>query len=144
MAQNSVYIGNIAWGTTEQQIGDTFANFGDVTGVKICTDDTGRSRGFGFVDFQDGSVVPGVITQMTGYNLNGRKLKVGHATGPNKGQGNFQNNMQQQSEPQYNNQQQYGHQQAPQQQYGQQQQHHQQQQHQQQQHVSMQQQQQQY
>jgi len=123
MAQssNSVYVGNIAWGTTEQQIGDTFANFGDVTAVKIKTDDTGRSRGFGFVDFSDGSVVPVVITQMNGYTLNGRKLKVGHASGPNKGQGQFQNNAQQQFEPQHNNQQQMQ-QNASYQQYGQQQQ----------------------
>ena len=71
----SVYVGNIAWRTTEQEIGDTFANFGYVTSVKIITDkETGRSKGFGFVEFQDPSLLQTVIGQMNGYNLNGRQL----------------------------------------------------------------------
>jgi cold-inducible RNA-binding protein len=97
----SVYVGNIAWRTTEQEIGDTFANFGYVTSVKIITDkETGRSKGFGFVEFQDPSLLQTVIGQMNGYNLNGRQLRVNAANGGQGRQqmgqqgGNF-NNMQQ-------------------------------------------------
>lgn len=72
---NSIYVGNIAWRTTEQEIGDTFANFGYVNSVKIITDkETGRSKGFGFVEFAERGVIPGVIQQMNGYMLNGRQL----------------------------------------------------------------------
>lgn len=79
---NSIYVGNIPWRTTEQEIGDTFANFGYVNTVKIITDQqTGRSKGFGFVEFADASIIPSVIQQMDGYNLNGRHLRVGSATG---------------------------------------------------------------
>lgn len=92
---NSVYVGNIAWRTTEQEIGDTFANFGYVSSVKIITDkETGRSKGFGFVEFQDNSILPMVIQQMNGYNLNGRQLRVNMASGTNNNQ-NRQNQNQQ-------------------------------------------------
>lgn len=95
----SVYVGNIAWRTTEQEIGDTFANFGYVSSVKIITDkETGRSKGFGFVEFQDNSLLQTVIQQMNGYNLNGRQLRVNAANGGQNRQmqqNNF-NNMQNQ------------------------------------------------
>lgn len=88
--QNSIYVGNIAWKTTEQEIGDTFANFGYVNSVKIITDkDTGRSKGFGFVEFSERAVIPAVISQMNGYTLNGRQLRVNQASGVNK-QGQMQ------------------------------------------------------
>lgn len=78
----SVYVGNIAWRTTEQEIGDTFANFGYVNSVKIITDkETGRSKGFGFVEFADAQILHTVIQQMNGYNLNGRQLRVNAANG---------------------------------------------------------------
>ena len=87
----SVYVGNIAWRTTEQEIGDTFANFGYVNSVKIITDkETGRSKGFGFVEFADAQILHTVIQQMNGYNLNGRQLRVNMASGTNN---NGQNNM---------------------------------------------------
>merc|ERR1712203_64464 len=67
------------------------ANFGYVNSVKIITDkETGRSKGFGFVEFQDQSILPMVIQQMNGYNLNGRQLRVNMASGTNN---NGQNNM---------------------------------------------------
>lgn len=90
----SVYVGNIAWRTTEQEIGDTFANFGYVNSVKIITDkETGRSKGFGFVEFADAQILNTVIQQMNGYNLNGRQLRVNAANGGQNrqmgGQGGF-------------------------------------------------------
>lgn len=95
---HSVYVGNIAWRTTEQQLGDTFANFGYVNSAKIITDpESQRSRGYGFVEFADPSVIDRVIKQMNEYNLNGRKLRVGRASGGQQRQqqnNNFQNQYQ--------------------------------------------------
>lgn len=89
--ENSLYVGNIAWRTTEQEIGDTFANFGAVKSVRIITDkETGRSKGFGFVEYGTDALgqhatmneyLHTVISQMQGYNLNGRQLRVNMAAG---------------------------------------------------------------
>jgi len=77
----SIFVGNIAWGISEQQLGDEFANFGNVNSVKIITDrDTGKSRGFGFVDFADASCIPNAIKNMDGKSLGGRQLRVNEAT----------------------------------------------------------------
>lgn len=96
--ENSLYVGNIAWRTTEQEIGDTFANFGSVKSVRIITDkETGRSKGFGFVEYapeaqgQHSSMseyLHTVISQMQGYNLNGRQLRVNMAAGVQQNQNN--------------------------------------------------------
>lgn len=96
--ENSLYVGNIAWRTTEQEIGDTFANFGAVKSVRIITDkETGRSKGFGFVEYgaeamgQHSSMseyLHTVISQMQGYNLNGRQLRVNMAAGVQQNQNN--------------------------------------------------------
>jgi RNA recognition motif-containing protein len=112
--QNSIYVGNIAWKTTEQEIGDTFANFGYVNSVKIITDkETGRSKGFGFVEFSDRGVIQSVIKQMNGYTLNGRQLRVNQASGVK--QNNHPQQHQQQQQNQFAQQQFMG--QIPQQQF---------------------------
>merc|ERR1719238_919102 len=97
--ENSLYVGNIAWRTTEQEIGDTFANFGAVKSVRIITDkETGRSKGFGFVEYgieaqgQHSSMAEylhTVISQMQGYNLNGRQLRVNMAAGVQQNNNNM-------------------------------------------------------
>merc|ERR1712117_163311 len=94
--ENSLYVGNIAWRTTEQEIGDTFANFGSVKSVRIITDkETGRSKGFGFVEYAADAqaqhstmseFLHTVISQMQGYNLNGRQLRVNMAAGVQQNQ----------------------------------------------------------
>jgi len=125
--QNAIYVGNIAWRTTEQEIGDTFANFGYVNNVKIITDkETGRSKGFGFVEFQEPELIPHVIAQMNGYNLNGRQLRVNRASGTTNnnqgqgGQGGQNGQRQQQGNMGMQGQQQMNFMQQPQQQMGQQ------------------------
>ena len=48
----SIYVGNLPWSATEEQIQDLFASYGTVHSVKLITDrETGRARGFGFVAF---------------------------------------------------------------------------------------------
>ena len=52
----NIYVGNISWGLTDQDLENVFAEYGTVTSAKIITDRaTGRSRGFGFVEMSDGA-----------------------------------------------------------------------------------------
>ena len=52
----NIYVGNISWGLTDQDLENVFAEYGTVDSAKIITDRaTGRSRGFGFVEMSDGA-----------------------------------------------------------------------------------------
>jgi len=76
----SVFVGNIAWQTTEQELGDAFARYGAVNSVKIIQDrETGRSKGFGFIEFADPSCIDNAIRNMDGQDMNGRPLRVNAA-----------------------------------------------------------------
>lgn len=76
----SIFVGNIAWRTTEQELGDAFANWGPVSSVKIIQDrETGRSKGFGFVEYSDASCINNAIEKMNGYDIGGRQLRVNAA-----------------------------------------------------------------
>lgn len=76
----SVFVGNIAWSTSEQELGDAFARYGPVNSVKIIQDrETGRSKGFGFIEFADASCIDNAIRAMDGCEINGRALRVNAA-----------------------------------------------------------------
>ena len=50
----NIYVGNISYSTSEDDLRDLFARYGEVTAVRVITDrDTGRSKGFGFVEMTD-------------------------------------------------------------------------------------------
>ncbi|MDO4840780.1 MAG: RNA-binding protein, partial [Desulfovibrionaceae bacterium] len=50
----SIYVGNLPWSATEEQVQDLFAAYGTVLSVKLISDrETGRARGFGFVEMED-------------------------------------------------------------------------------------------
>ena len=50
-----LYVGNLSYNTSEDELRDAFAQYGEVASAKIITDrDTGRSKGFGFIEFNDG------------------------------------------------------------------------------------------
>ena len=52
----NIYVGNISWGLSDQDLENVFAEYGTVTSAKIITDRmTNRSRGFGFVEMSDGA-----------------------------------------------------------------------------------------
>ena|SRR5215510_13791702 len=74
-----IYVGNLSFQTTENDLNDLFATFGAVEAVSIITDrDTGRSKGFGFVTMnQDGAEQ--AISQLNGTEHNGRALTVNEA-----------------------------------------------------------------
>ena len=73
-----LYVGNLSFETTEMEIKDLFAQAGQVDTVRIIMDrDTGRSKGFGFVEMQEGG--DKAIAQMNGKDFNGRALTVNEA-----------------------------------------------------------------
>ena len=71
----NIYVGNISWGLTDQDLENVFAEYGTVDSAKIITDRaTGRSRGFGFVEMSDGAEA--AIEALTGTEVDGRELVV--------------------------------------------------------------------
>ena len=71
----NIYVGNISWGLSDQDLENVFAEHGTVTSAKIITDGaTGRSRGFGFVEMSDGGEA--AIESLNGTEVDGRELVV--------------------------------------------------------------------
>src|SRR5438132_14052072 len=78
---NRLFVGNLPFDTTESQVRDLIAGGGrTVHSVKIVTDkDTGRSRGFAFVDVEDDAQAQAAIAELNGKDFNGRALVVNEA-----------------------------------------------------------------
>jgi len=75
----TLYVGNLPWTLTEDELAEAFRTLGEVQAVRIITDrDTGRSRGFGFVEV-DGVELEEAVEAMNGFELRGRRLSVGRA-----------------------------------------------------------------
>jgi RNA recognition motif-containing protein len=73
----NIYVGNMSLETTEDELREAFAAFGDVATVKIVRDGTtGESRGFGFVGMPSESEAKTAVTEMNGHELKGQELKV--------------------------------------------------------------------
>lgn len=74
-----LYIGNLSWQTSEAELRDYFAGFGQVESASIISDrETGRSRGFGFVEMDDAGARK-AIAEADGRELGGRPLRVSEA-----------------------------------------------------------------
>lgn len=74
-----IYVGNLSYQTTEADLSDLFEQVGKVDSVNIITDrDTGRSKGFGFVEMDDADAEK-AIAQFNGVEMNGRALTVNEA-----------------------------------------------------------------
>jgi RNA recognition motif-containing protein len=75
-----LYVGNLSFTTSEDVLRDAFAAFGKLKSVKILTDrDTGKSRGFGFVEFAEDKDGDTAIHTMNGSEVDKRKLVVNEA-----------------------------------------------------------------
>jgi RNA recognition motif-containing protein len=73
------FVGNLAWSVGDQQLESLFSQYGDVQSARVITDrDTGRSRGFGFVEM-DTNDAAGVISATNGQEIDGRALRVNEA-----------------------------------------------------------------
>ncbi len=76
----NIYVGNLAYGVTENELKDAFGAFGDVTSAKIISDRmTGRSKGFGFVEMPDQTQGEAAIKGLDGSALSDRNITVNEA-----------------------------------------------------------------
>ena len=84
----NIYVGNIPYTVDEAQLEDLFGGYGTVVSAKIIIDrDTGRSKGFGFVEMDDNDEGNDAIANLNDYELDGRKLKVNEARPRNNDRG---------------------------------------------------------
>ena len=75
-----LYVGNLSFKTSEDQLRDLFAAFGDVTSASLVMDrDTGRPRGFGFVEMPNDAEANAAMAALNGKNIDGRDLTVNEA-----------------------------------------------------------------
>jgi len=79
MSENKIYVGNLSFNTTQEELTDEFSQFGELTDVKLIIDrETGRSKGFAFLTYssQDGMQA---ALEMNGREVGGRPLRVNQA-----------------------------------------------------------------
>lgn len=75
-----LYVGGLPYQTTEQDLGDFFAQIGEVTQASVITDrETGRSKGFGFVEMASDEEAQAAIAQLNGSMLGNRTITVNEA-----------------------------------------------------------------
>ena len=75
-----LYVGNLPWTFNNNQLLDTFKPHGSVISAKVVTDkESGKSRGFGFVEMENDNDANSAIKSLNGSELNGRKLVVASA-----------------------------------------------------------------
>ena len=76
----NIYVGNLAFSTDSAALRSLFAQYGEVTKAQVIEDrDTGRSRGFGFVEMASADEAQKAIDQLNGSNVDGRQLNVNEA-----------------------------------------------------------------
>jgi len=83
-----LFVGSLSWDTTDDGLHQAFARFGEISEAKVINDrDTGRSRGFGFVTFEDGNSADQAISELDGTELDGRTIRVNEAQEKSRGGG---------------------------------------------------------
>jgi RNA recognition motif-containing protein len=76
----NIYVGNLPFRTTGDDLERLFAEYGQVDSAAVITDrDTGRSRGFGFVEMGDDAEARRAVEELDGHDLDGRRLRVNEA-----------------------------------------------------------------
>ena len=80
MYNNKLYVGNLAYSVTDDSLQQTFAEFGQVSSAKVMMDrDSGRSKGFGFVEMGSSDAAQAAIRGLNGKSVDGRPLVVNEA-----------------------------------------------------------------
>ena len=83
-----IFVGSLALTTTEEELAQLFHPYGEITSVRIMTDrETGRSRGFGFVEMLRATAAQAAIEGLNGRSLDGRFLTVNEARPRDDGDG---------------------------------------------------------
>ena len=76
----NIYVGNLAYSVTEDELRSAFAAYGDISSVSLITDKfSGQSKGFGFVEMPNNSEADAAIKGLNETNLKGRNIKVNQA-----------------------------------------------------------------
>ncbi len=76
----NIYVGNLAYSVTDNDLRDAFAEFGEVSRANVIMDrDTGRSKGFGFVEMPDNAQAEAAINGLNEKQLSGRAIRVNEA-----------------------------------------------------------------
>ena len=76
----NIYVGNLSYGITEEDLRALFAEFGDVSSAKLIIDrETNRSKGFGFVEMSSDDAANKAIDELNGREVSGRALRVNEA-----------------------------------------------------------------
>lgn len=80
-----LFVRNLPFSMTDAQLSELFARCGDVVSAKVITDrETGRSRGFGFVEYSSAEAGKKAVAELDGFSVQGRELKVEQAKDPVK------------------------------------------------------------
>ena len=83
-----LYVGNLPFSSTEEDLKDLFGRHGAVESVNVITDrETGRPRGFAFVEMEEASAAQDAISALDGSDLGGRNIKVNEAQDRQRGGG---------------------------------------------------------
>ena len=76
----NIYVGNLPFSVSDQDLAAQFAEFGEVSSARVISDrDTGRSKGFGFVEMPNQAEAEEAIKQLNGRELEGRDIRVNEA-----------------------------------------------------------------
>jgi RNA recognition motif-containing protein len=76
----NIYVGNLSYQTTEDELKEIFAKFGEVTSAKLIENrETGQSKGFGFVEMSNDNEAEEAIKELDGSEISGRSLRVNPA-----------------------------------------------------------------
>ncbi len=85
---SKIYVGNMSYSTTEDELRDLFAPYGEVVSVSVVYDRaTGRPRGFAFVEMGTSEAAEGAINALNGQEVGGRQLRVNAAKPQGEGRG---------------------------------------------------------
>jgi len=75
-----IYVGNLSYTTTEETLKDYFSSYGEVLSSTVIKDrDTNQSKGFGFVELSDESNADKAIAELSGKEIDGRRIRVNYA-----------------------------------------------------------------
>jgi RNA recognition motif-containing protein len=98
----NIFVGNLAFSATEASVRSLFERYGTVERVNIVVDrDTGRSRGFAFVEMTDAAEADRAINALNGTDLDGRQLNVNEARPKTEGGGRGFGGSRQRREPRW-------------------------------------------
>ena len=77
---NKIYVGNLSFGVDSNQLSEVFSEFGSVTSSNVIMDrDTGRSKGFAFVEMSTANEAQAAIEKLNGQELGGRAMNISEA-----------------------------------------------------------------